>query len=308
MYTIKELKNENPHLNQIIIKNEKIDFVASIYPNLGASIQKISFKNTEIIDGITNNEKGLDIYKKKYNSSFLFPFTNRISNGTYLFNDKTYNLEINETSLNNSLHGHIYNKTFYLKEKNTSHESATVTLIYINKGTSKGFPFSYEIDIKYTFTNNNISIDFNIINNDNKSFPFGIGWHPYFKTTNLNSCILDFNADNKYFLDKKMIPTEESPLNFKTPLLIEDTLFDDCFITKKSEVSLKTSEFNINLDFSSKTPNSFLQIYTPPKRDCIAVEPMSCAPNSFNNKNGLLILKPYDSYKWTVRLKISQKH
>lgn len=105
-----------------------------------------------------------------------------------------------------------------------------------------------------------------------------------------------------------MIPTEESPLNFKTPLLIEDTLFDDCFITKKSEVSLKTSEFNINLDFSSKTPNSFLQIYTPPKRDCIAVEPMSCAPNSFNNKNGLLILKPYDSYKWTVRLKISQKH
>jgi aldose 1-epimerase len=30
---------------------------------------------------------------------------------------------------------------------------------------------------------------------------------------------------------------------------------------------------------------------------------MTCAPNSFNNKNGLLTLEPLKNYKWKVDLK-----
>ncbi len=47
---------------------------------------------------------------------------------------------------------------------------------------------------------------------------------------------------------------------------------------------------------------SFLQVYTPPTRDSIAFEPMTCAPDALNNKQGLIKLAPEKSVsiKWGV--------
>jgi aldose 1-epimerase len=40
-------------------------------------------------------------------------------------------------------------------------------------------------------------------------------------------------------------------------------------------------------------------IFTPPdeNRDCIAIEPMSCNTNAFNNGDGLTILEPGEKFK-----------
>jgi len=305
MYRITTKENTNPLLNEVIILNEKLNFKGIIYPNLGASIQKISINDIELIDGITPNEFGLTTYKNKYNSSILFPFPNRIENGTFEFENNTYQLELNELALNNRLHGHVFNKYFTVKDIFTSENNAKIIFRYKNTETEKGFPFPYTLDLTYTFTNNKISLDFDVHNSGTKSFPFGIGWHPYFKAKNLIESVLDFEADKQYLVNKNMIPTGETSLKFKTPLQVKDTFLDDCFITKNSKSSFKTSDYKIIIHFSSESPNSFLQVYTPETRDCIAIEPMTCAPNSFNNENGLLILKAGEKYKWKVDLNYS---
>ena len=305
MYHIEELHHKNPLLNQIIIRNDKLNFQSSIYPNLGASIQKLSSHKVDIIDGITNTVEGLELYKNKFNSSFLFPFPNRIANGKYSFNKNDYQLSCNEAALNNCLHGHIYNKIFSISDKNASEEKANITLTYINTKIDKGFPFDYKLDITYTFTSNKISIDFNIHNLGKDEFPFGIGWHPYFNSNNLTKSSLDFKADEQYIFNDQMIPSSNTALKFETPLLIDNHFLDDCFITKQSKASFKTEDYKIDLDFSSKSPNSFVQVYTPPTRDCIAIEPMTCAPNSFNNKDGLLTLAPSKKYNWEIYLNYS---
>ena len=307
MYIIEEINHDNSFLKQVIIKNKKSNFYSTIYSNLGASLQQLSLNGIEIIDGISNNLEGLSIYKNTYKSSFLFPFPNRIRDGKYLFDTNNYELEINEIALNNAIHGHIYNKSFSIKNKQVSKNNATITFSYLNDGSTKGFPFSYQFEITYTFTSEKIGIEFNALNTGNKAFPFGIGWHPYFKASNLNESILDFTADQQYLVDKKMIPTNKTPLKFETPLLLGKTFLDDCFITKQSKASYKTNNYKIDLDFSTKKPNSFLQVYTPDSRDTIAIEPMTCAPNSFNNKDGLLILKPSEKYKWKINLGYSIK-
>ncbi len=303
MYSITTKENKNPLLNEVIVSNKKLNFKSIIYPNLGASLQKVIINGIELIDGITPNEIGLNTYKNKYNSAVLFPFPNRIENGTYKFENNTYQLDINETALNNSLHGHVFDKSFTIKEKSTSENNAKVTLSYTNTKTAKGFPFIYTFDITYTFTNNKISLDFDVKNIGTNPFPFGIGWHPYFKVKNLSESVLDFEAEKQYLVNKNMIPTEETSLIFKTPLKINDTFLDDCFITKNSQSYFKTSDYKINIEFSSESPNSFLQVYTPDTRDCIAIEPMTCAPNSFNNKKGLLTLNAGEKYNWQVDLK-----
>ncbi len=72
MYSIEEIININPNLNHVIIKNEKIDFHSVIYPNLGASLQKLASNGIEIIDGITDDEEGLNTYKNKVYEKFGF--------------------------------------------------------------------------------------------------------------------------------------------------------------------------------------------------------------------------------------------
>ena len=305
MYTIEEIKNENSCLNQVLIKNDKLKFQSSIYPNLGASIQQLMSNGIDIIDGISNNLEGLEVYKNKFNSSFLFPFPNRISNGEYSFKNKEYQLPCNEASLNNSLHGDVFNKSFSITNQVASENHAQITFSYSNNGTMVGFPFPYQLNITYTFTPNNLKLDFKVTNTGDNEFPFGLGWHPYFKTSNLKSSILNFKGEKQYYLDEKNIPQQEIPLKFETPLLMEDTFLDDCFIINKPETTFKTEAYEIGIDFSSETEKNFLQVYTPPTRNCIAIEPMTCAPNSFNNKHGLLTLIPNKEYHWKVNLSYS---
>ncbi len=302
MYTVEILKNQNPLLNQIVIKNETLKFHSTIYPNLGASLQKLSLNNTDIINGISNAAKGLNDYKNTFKSAFLFPFPNRISQGRYEFNQTKYELDCNETALNNALHGHIYDKQFSIKNIETSENSAIVTLYYTDEGKTKGFPFPYQIKVIYMFSKEKMTINFQVVNHGKNSFPFGIGWHPYFKTNNLNTSSLNFEAETQYDLDNKMIPQHEIPLKFKTPLLIKTTFLDDCFITNKPQVTFKCETYKIDLNFSSKTKKSYLQVYTPSTRDSVAIEPMTCAPNCFNNKNGLQVIEPDEKFEWQVIL------
>ena len=130
MYKITDKKNKNPLLNEVIISNKELNFTSCIFPNLGASLQKLNCNRIDLIDGISANDDGLKTYKNKYNSAILFPYPNRIADGTYMFKNINYNLEINELALNNRLHGLVFNQSFTVKEKFTSIENAKIVFNY----------------------------------------------------------------------------------------------------------------------------------------------------------------------------------
>lgn len=52
---------------------------------------------------------------------------------------------------------------------------------------------------------------------------------------------------------------------------------------------------------------AFFQIYTIPDRRSIPIEPMSGCIDVFNNKDGLLILKPEKEWKGTFGIKFKMK-
>jgi len=302
MYKIKIIENENPFLKHIKITNDLTNLESLIYPNLGASIQKLNVKQVTIIDGIHNNTNPLEIYKNRYNSSLLFPFPNRIENGKYSFKNKDYQLICNETALNNALHGNVFNKTFTIDTITQTENNASITLSYNYDGNDTGFPFPYQLIVTYTFSENNITLHFNVLNTGKKTFPFGIGWHPYFCYTTLQNCILDFESSEKYLLSDKMIPLHKIPLKFSTPIKLNKPTLDDCFITKSSKVLLQTDLYDVTINYDQTTNQNYLQIYTPENKKSIAIEPMTCAPNIFNLKNGLLELTPNEEFNWNINI------
>jgi aldose 1-epimerase len=98
-----------------------------------------------------------------------------------------------------------------------------------------------------------------------------------------------------------MIPNGEQSIQISEPTKLSDQHFDTCFILNHNHVSFQTPEYKITLE-ALDTHSKFLQLFTPASRDCIAIEPMTCAPDALNNRQGLLELSPHHSFDWKVQL------
>ena len=291
MFTIDTVfENEHTFLE---LKNDKLNAKISLHE--GGRLNELQFNGISIIE----DELALK-YEDTFASSILFPFANRIKNGLYSFEGKEYQFNCNENERDNALHGLVYDKKFVLIEKGLGFDSCSITLLYEEKEKSIGFPFHYNIYLKYTLKENEICLSVKIKNTDNKSFPYTLGWHPYFISSDLHNSFLNFESSQKVQFDENLITTGFIKSKQKTPYQIKDNLLDDSYILNSNSIGFTTPLYNIQLEASTK--ENYLQIYTPKNRKTIAVEPMTGICDSFNNKTGLQILHSNEEHevKWNL--------
>ena len=151
-------------------------------------------------------------------------------------------------------------------------------------------------------------INFSILNIDQNEMPFGFGFHPYFKFNKIiDHLYLKLGKVIKYELNENKIPTGEYSLfkefiNYKK---INSNIFDSPFKTKYNKLilSLYDKENRIKINIQENGNNlKYFQIYTPPHRNFIALEPMSCNIDVFNNRDGLKTLKPNESFNISIMI------
>ncbi|QTD36917.1 aldose 1-epimerase [Polaribacter batillariae] len=295
MFAIKEKKQNNFSL--VELKNTANNSYASISLNEGARLQSLNFKGISIIEEQPNFD-----YKDCYSSAILFPFANRIEEGKYSYKNTKYQFKSNEPKSKNALHGLVFNKEFKILEKEITSNSCAVTIYYSERNECKSFPFKYSIYLTYTLLENELQLKVTVKNNDTKSFPFVLGWHPYFNCNNFKNSYLSFKSDKKISFDKNLITKDI--INHKTAskFKLENKQLDDCFVLEDNIVQFFTSKYQ--LEISSTSEENFLQLYTPKNKPVIAIEPMTGISNSFNNKIGLQELDANKTYAltWTLKL------
>ena len=294
MYNIKHHKDS--HILEIEDSNNKT--YAKINLNEGAALQLLTLSGHEIIKDLHPLP-----YADTYASSILFPFANRIKDGSYSFEGKDFQFEINQKEENNALHGLVYNKTFKVVDKKSSETSASVILQYDEVNESKGFPYTFAIQLKYTLTKKDLNLSVSIKNTDVKSFPFTLGWHPYFSTSDLYKSTLAFDSNKKLILGDRNITTGIEKIESINIFEVKDKQLDDCYILDSGKTVFKTPDYELTIKASSK--ENFLQMYTPPKENIIAIEPTTGVSDSFNNSIGLQVLNPNESYELNWSLEIN---
>ena len=297
MYQIKHTKDLKNSLNLFEIEDSSKTSYAKIHLNLGGSLQELTLSNHQLIKDLHPLT-----YNNTYASAILFPFANRIADGSYVFDHKTYQLDINQKEENNALHGLVYNKTFEIIDQKTTPEKAEVLLRYEELMYSKGFPFTYTIDLTYILTKDSLDLNVTVKNSDTKTFPFTIGWHPYFISQDLSKSAVHFKSHQKCVFDERNITQRMDKIAIDEPFLIEDKSLDDCFSLDFNEIGFETPQYSFSLKSSEK--DNFLQLYTPPHQNAIAIEPTTGISDSFNNGVGLKTLKSNDSYHINWNLKI----
>jgi len=298
MFVINHILDQDKGVNYLELKNSDTSCYAKIDLNFGGSLQALKLRDKTII-----SDENVTRVQHAYNSSILFPFVNRIEQGSYTFKGKDFNLPINETDRNNALHGFVFDKTFEFSGKNIEENKAKVTLVYNESQPIEGFPFKYSIVLEYILKENALELQVEVNNTDQDEFPFNLGWHPYFKTNDLFNSELKIMSNKKLLVNDKMIPNGEQEIEWNDFIKIKYKTFDDCFVLNSNQIEFKTPEYHLELDFLQN--KNFLQIYTPNDRKSIAIEPQTAPANSFNSKTGLKILKPNETYclKWKINFK-----
>jgi aldose 1-epimerase len=170
-----------------------------------------------------------------YLGAIVGRYANRIANGTFTLDGKTYTLPKNDGP--NTLHGGItrtFDKVLWdgepLKGKNG------VAFTYLSKDGEEGFPGNLKVTVSYTLTDlNELVIDYQATTD--KATPINVSQHSYFNLKGEgNGDILDheimINADKFTPVDKNLIPTGElravkgTPFDFTTSTKIGTRIED----------------------------------------------------------------------------------
>jgi aldose 1-epimerase len=273
--------------------NDKIKAVFSL--NEGGRLKSLYYKNQPVIQDLENTS-----YAEDYAAAVLFPFANRICDGNYSFQDRNFQLESNEKDSTNAIHGLIYNKAFQLTNTLFDKEENSISLSYTEKNPPKGFPFQYKIVLTYTLRNNSFDLSIRAENKSSSSFPFTMGWHPYFVAKNPADCVLEFDSLKSVLFNQELITIGLAHSFAPNPFPIDKPRLDDCFVLHDNKISFKTPAYHIEINTSRYS--KYLQLYLPPNEGRIAIEPMTGISDSFNNYKGVKILNPNELFieKWNV--------
>ncbi|MEO9966209.1 MAG: hypothetical protein ABJF11_10495 [Reichenbachiella sp.] len=305
-------KHKLGRFDAVRLINDSTGEYLEVLSEFGAGLNTLVIKNGEdqlisVLDGYQSETEIFEQHHFAYRGSKLSPIPNRVYKGKYKFDNQSYQLPINEVKANNSLHGFLHNRPFEQIEEYEGEDKAAVKMVHSYKGIDRGYPFSYEIAVSYHFDATGLTVQTDIENVSVTTIPIGDGWHPYFSFENLDDIFFQMNPTKRVYsgVGNKLSGTH----GFESAKVIGKTKFDDCFEIADNEnfaVRLKDENRHFELEIwqdSEDKKYKYVQIYTPPDRKSIALEPVTCAPNAFNTGQGLIELKPNEKVSMSFGIK-----
>ncbi len=277
-----------------------------LVPELGAVLTDLYFGGKPVIDGYKKAAELKSLAWAK--SALLAPFPNRLKDGVYKFEGESYQFPINEKNTDTAIHGFAMAKKMKVETWSCEENEATVICVYKDSGRRKAYPFPHHFRVCYQMKQNAFSIKMSFKNTGKTPLPVGLGWHPYFQLgKDIDAHKLKLPKDfllKKIEIDDQMIPTgkQTSFLDFQRSTNIGDAVLDNCFLIQKNNP--KATRFEIQLSYEKQKltywqklneGHDYVQLFTPPNRNSLAIEPMSCNIDAFNNGNGLTVLQPEET-------------
>ena len=240
----------------------------------------------------------MEFESQGFRSAKMSPYVCRLYKGQYAHLNTTYTMDRFYMGVH-AIHGIMYDADFIVQATEANEHQAVVILVHHYLGSDQGYPFPFTMHVKWILEKNNkVSVQTTILNDATIPIPVVDGWHPYFTLgESINNCTLQFSSKGKMEYDSDLLPTGNiiEDARFSNGFKIGTLQLDDGYEldTENSICTLQNEQFILKILPSSLYP--YLQLYIPPDRNSIAIENLSGAPNAFNNKMGLQIVKPQNN-------------
>lgn len=266
MVEIKE-KLENG-IEIIVLKNEELEVWTT---NYGCTILRVIYNGIDCVLGFPT----ISDYDKRdgsYLGALVGRVCNRIKEGTFELNGKTYHLPINNG--HNSLHGGI--EGFSYKVFETECLDHEVQFHYVAKDMEEGYPGTLDFKATYCLEGSSLKVIYEaecdedtIINITNHSY-FNLNGKPSY----VGNHLLKVEADRFGCVDEESLFTgqikdvENTVFDYRTEHKVDDCLSSDdedinialgldhsfLFTSKENQVTLYSPDTNIELSVSTTLP------------------------------------------------------
>jgi aldose 1-epimerase len=251
-------------------------------------------------------------------SSFvLVPWSNRLRDARFKFKDQTYQLIANHAD-GKAIHGVGRDHPWQVR----LHQKDVILLTFDTKtcAESVNFPFSFVSTQKYMLAANRFSITVSVTNTDTRTFPVGVGHHPYF--------VRFFGADHdavhvripcqKMFVLHDQLPNAapvpvSQNVDFQALRELPETGLDDCFTARVPDapIQIRYPLSGTAIDIHLDTVFSCVILYTPPEDiRHFALEPVTNANDGFNlyadgiPYSGVVELHPAEVFEGTITFEL----
>lgn len=267
---------------------------------LGATLREFSVRGVPVVWGFPSDSLPIGSA-----GQVLAPWPNRLDAGAYEFDGVRAAAAIDEPRRNNSIHGLVR----WLFWERVYEERDRVKL-HCSLGPQPGYPFRVALSVQYALSADGLEIGVEAEAERDGGVPFGVGFHPYFLggPSGLKGSRLQVRAARHLLSDERALPVGDEPvsgqlsdLQSEEGLLLDDVDLDDCFhglvrdpfgqaVVRFVPGSGEIAEVTLRLDEHF----DYLMCYTGGtlapeyRRQAVALEPMTCAPNAFNSGDGLL--------------------
>ena len=274
----------------------------AVVTEVGATLRSYTVDGRDVVRGFAEHET-----VKGGRGQNLIPWPNRIRDGKYTFAGQTQQLALSEPARHNASHGLVR----YLPWVLADHQSDSVTN-RVRIFPQPGWPGWLEATITYTVGGDGLTATVQATNIGDREIPFGYAAHPYLTVgeATVDEVELTVPAGSYLEVDDRLLPVRVSPVDqtpsdLRSGRVLGDTNLDTAMTDLARDpdgrwhVKLTLGERSAEL-WGDQTMG-WVQIFTGgPYRDwSVAVEPMTCGPDAFNEgptHHGLIVLGPGESY------------
>ncbi|MDQ5893799.1 MAG: aldose 1-epimerase [Actinomycetota bacterium] len=235
----------------------------------------------------------------------LIPWPNRLDHGSFRFEGEKFQLPLTEPEQNNAIHGFLR----WVPWSADVHEPDAVTMS-ARVAPRPGYPFSLDVSVAYRLGDEGLEVTTEIMNRGDRTCPVGHGQHPYLSAGGglIDDCLLQHPGTVRILTGDRQLPAGRervsgTPFDFGEPQRIEGAEIDFAFTdlvrdeagrawTRLEGPDGKTA--SIWLDESYPLVELYTGHTLAPDlaRRGLGTEPMTCAPDAFNNGEGLIRLEP----------------
>ena len=302
----------------MVLADEDTGTIVEVIPACGAILHSFAVMHNKklfnIVDSYASKKEfEHEMEAKGFKSAKLSPYVCRMKEGKYNYGEKNY--KVNKFYLGaDAIHGLIYDAPFTITSQQADKEMAVLELLYHYQGNDAGYPFIYDCKVVYELKkNNSLSITTTVTNKDKGMIPVCDGWHPYFSFGgSIDDKQLEFQSkeilefDNSLIPTGKLIPYQE----FGSLKKIGTALLDNCFTVNFAECQpllvFRDPIKKLQLEIYPDKSYPYLQLYTPPHRQNLAIENLSAAPDAFNNGFGLISLPAGEQVSFVTTYQIRE--
>ena len=276
----------------------------AVVVGVGAGLRAYSAGGRPVIDGY-----GADELCHAGRGQLLIPWPNRIEDGSYEFDGRSYQLPLNEPARQNAIHGLARWSDWSVVDRMEDRVTFEHALY-----PRPGYPFALELRAAYSLSEDGLAVRIEATNAGSEAAPFGAGWHPYLavEAEVVDNVELRVPAATVLVANERGLPVGSAAvgdegLDFREARPIGSARLDHCFTDLERDDDGRAAVRVGRITLWADETFPYLMVFTGDglpdvERRSVAIEPMTCAPNAFRSGEGLIRLEPSGTHvgRWGI--------